>query len=88
MTYRPKEPETDPDMDEEERALRYIIELIIKHVQQTITKQERKTLDGWASASPQNKKLLEELLQINDLEQVCHWILERFNREQHTVHLN
>ena len=42
MTYRPRQPETDPDMDEEERELRYIIDLIVKHVKQSITKEEEK----------------------------------------------
>jgi hypothetical protein len=88
MAFRPVQSDEDFDMEEEERELRYIIELIIKHVQQTITKKERKTLDERASAVPANKKLLEELPQTHDPEQVYHWLVERFNREQKTVRLN
>ena len=88
ITLRPVRPETNWDMDEEEREMRYIAELLVKHVKQTITEKERKTLNEWASASPHNKKFLEEMPQTNDLEKAYHWLMEKLNKEQNQAYLN
>jgi hypothetical protein len=36
----------------------------------------------------QNKKLLEEMPRTTDMEQVYHWLVDRFNKEQDKIHLN
>jgi glutamate synthase domain-containing protein 3 len=88
MAQRPVQLQAAPAMDEEERELRYIVELIIKHLHQTITEEERKTLDEWACSSEYNKKFLEEMPQTSDIEKVYYWFVERLIKEQNKIGLN
>src|SRR5260221_8680783 len=53
ITLRSKQP--DSDMNYEENELRYIIDLIIKHLKRTITPEEKQILEDWIELSDQNK---------------------------------
>ena len=83
MAQRPPQPQ-EIDLDNESTWLLYIIDLIIKKLQGTISEDEIKALEKWAASSERNQKLLEELPQTNDLKEVYLWLEQRFNRE----HLN
>jgi ferric-dicitrate binding protein FerR (iron transport regulator) len=79
MTMRPVRILPDFKLSpEEEKEFHYILELIIKYAQQTITKEERKILDEWAAADPANEELLD----------VYQWLLNKFSKCQYIFRLN
>ncbi|HEX7904687.1 MAG TPA: hypothetical protein VF487_12465 [Chitinophagaceae bacterium] len=80
VTLRPAE--YNHESNEKENELRYVTDLIIKHLKHTISSEEKIMLDYWLNLSDHNKKLFSELPQTDDMEVLYYWLLERWGKNR------
>ena len=85
ISLRPKRP--DPETEEGSELL-FMVDLFLKHLNHTITEEEKLMLDDWINLSEQTKSLLNEIPKTGDMEVVYWWLVNRIRYEQDRMRLN